>query len=144
MPNSCHEGCLDIPFYRPLHNLGFREAYLNGIFYGGNNIYEETRVCKMWVFRALSTKAMATEKTSEVEEEASSEGLPVSLYKRISRIGARKRSAVAELEGWINEGKKKPKKLELKRMVKQLRNYSRYEHALEVFSHAFCVFILRP
>lgn len=95
----------------------------------------------MWVFRALSTKALATEKTAEEEKEASSKGLPVSLYKRISRIGAQKRSAVAELEGWINEGKKQPKKLELKRMVKELRKYSRHEHALEVFFSCFLCFL---
>lgn len=91
----------------------------------------------MWVFRALSTKAVATEKTAEEKDEASSEGLPVSLYKRISSIGARKRSAVAELEGWINEYRKQPKKFELKRMVKELRKYSRHELALE----GFCRFL---
>lgn len=95
-------------------------------------MYERRRVCQMWVFRALSMKAVATEKTSE-EREAFSQDLPASLYKRISRIGARKRSAVAELEGWINEGKERPKKFELKRMVKELRKYSRHEHALEIF-----------
>lgn len=132
MPHSCHGGCLDILLYRPLYTIGSREAYLNGLFAGGNNMYERRRVCQMWVFRALSMKAVATEKTSE-EREAFSQDLPASLYKRISRIGARKRSAVAELEGWINEGKERPKKFELKRMVKELRKYSRHEHALEGF-----------
>lgn len=120
-----------------LHDsLGFREIYSNGIFYGGNNLHEETGVCKVGVFRAVSTDAMSSEKVlddeEEEEEEQYSQGSTVGLYKRISRLGDTKQSAVEVLEGWIREGRR-VKKAEIKRMVKELRKFYRYKHALEIF-----------
>lgn len=81
---------------------------------------------------------MATEKTAdeddeEEEKEDSSEGFPNNLYRRITTLGDPNRSAAAVLEGWIEEGKKHPKKRELKRIAKELRKYSRHQHALEIY-----------
>jgi pentatricopeptide repeat protein len=143
MPHSCHSGYLEIPLYVLLHSLGFQELYSIGSFSYRDNLYEERRVCKIGFFfyrgvckfRSISTEAMATEKIADEEEEKEdfSEGLPNSLYRRIKIFGDPKHSVVAALEGWIKEGKKHPKKREIKWMVKELRKYSRHQHALEIF-----------
>jgi len=78
----------------------------------------------MGIFRTVSTEAVATQKTSE--------SLPDNLYRRISRLGDPKRSAVEELERWITEGRE-VKKWVLKGIVRELRKYYRHKHALEVF-----------
>jgi len=143
MPHTCHGDYLEIPLYVLLHSLGFQELYSIGSFSCGNNLYEERRVYKIGFFRAISTEAMATEKIADEEKEEkedSSKGLPNSLYRRITILGDPKRSAVAALEGWIKEGKKHPKKREIKRMVKELRKYSRHQHALESLNWGFADF----
>lgn len=80
----------------------------------------------MGIFRAVSTEAVATQKTSD--------GLPDDLYRRISRLGDPKRSAVDELERWVMEGRE-VNKLVLIGIAKNLRKYFRHKHALEVLSH---------
>jgi len=89
----------------------------------------------MGVLRAVSMEAIATGKTADEDEEQadSSEGLPDNLYRRISMLGDPKYSAVAVLEGWIKEGKKRPKNRDLRRMAMELRKHSRHKHALEIF-----------
>lgn len=77
----------------------------------------------MGIFRAVSTEAVATQKTSD--------GLPDDLYRRISRIGDPKRSAVDELERWVMEGREVNKRV-LIGIAKNLRKYFRHKHALEV------------
>ncbi|CAN4117459.1 unnamed protein product [Withania somnifera] len=54
-----------------------------------------------------------------------------SLYRRISPIGDPNVSIVPILDQWIKEGKHVVKE-ELQRMIKELRDYKRYKHALEV------------
>jgi pentatricopeptide repeat protein len=54
-----------------------------------------------------------------------------SLYKRISELGDPNLSVFTVLQQWINEGRG-VKKSELQRIVKELRKYRRYKHALEV------------
>ncbi|XP_058082714.1 pentatricopeptide repeat-containing protein At2g20710, mitochondrial-like [Magnolia sinica] len=54
-----------------------------------------------------------------------------SLYHRISPLGDPTVSLVPVLEGWIKEGKT-VKRWELEGMIKQLRKYRRFKHALEV------------
>jgi len=129
--HSCFDGYLKIPLF---DSLGFREIYSNRMFSGGNSLHEASRGGKVGVFRAVSTEAVPSEKTGEEEEEEeqSSQGLPDGLYKRISRLGDTNRSAVEVLEGWIREGRG-VKKAEIKRMVKELRKFYRYKHALEIF-----------
>jgi len=129
VPHSFQGGYLDIPLYRPLHSLGFRDIYSNGIFFGLNNLYEESRACEIGFFRVLSTEAVVTKEAAE-EDEDPSKGLPDSLYRRISRAGYPKRSVVAELERWILEGREIEKD-DLKQIVKGLRKYNRPKEALE-------------
>lgn len=131
MPHSCHGGYLDIPLYRPLHNLGFQDIYSNGIFSRGNNLYEESRVCKIGFSRVLSTQAIATEKEAEEEDKITSKGFRDSLYKRISRLRDPKRTVV-ELESWIREGGE-ANRWRLRNIVKALRKYHQYMHALKIF-----------
>lgn len=131
MPHSCHGGYLDIPLYRPLHTLGFQDIYSNGIFSRGNNLYEESRVCKIGFSRVLSTQAIATEKEAEEEDKITSKGFPDSLYKRISRLRDPKRTVV-ELESWIREGGE-ANRWRLRNIVKALRKYHQYMHALKIF-----------
>ncbi|KAJ8624298.1 hypothetical protein MRB53_032828 [Persea americana] len=53
-----------------------------------------------------------------------------SLYSRISPIGDPTVSIVPVLDGWIEDGNTVEKK-ELQLLVKQLRRYKRYKHALQ-------------
>lgn len=86
---------------------------------------EDRKVCRITVFRAVSS------------ESSGCSGLPMfslvgdSLYKRISELGDPNLSVFTVLQHWINEGRG-TKKSELQRIVKQLRKYRRYKHALEV------------
>lgn len=54
-----------------------------------------------------------------------------SLYRRISPIGDPTVSIIPVLDGWIEDGNTVEKK-ELQVMIKQLRGYKRYKHALQV------------
>ncbi|OIS99235.1 PREDICTED: pentatricopeptide repeat-containing protein At2g20710, mitochondrial-like isoform X1 [Nicotiana attenuata] len=54
-----------------------------------------------------------------------------SLYRRISPLGDPNESIVPVLDQWINEGKHVVKE-DLQNMIKELRGYRRYKHALEV------------
>eukprot|EP01018_Ginkgo_biloba_P007817 Gb_14212 [translate_table: standard] len=128
--------CLDywkIPLFRGLHGLGLPVFSSTGKVCAGNHFYEEVRIRKTAVFRALSSQAFVNEKpiVEEVSKEPLSEPLPYNLYRRISRLGDPKHSAVTALEQWIREGRR-PKKWQLKRIVKELRKYNRYKHALEI------------
>lgn len=54
-----------------------------------------------------------------------------SLYRRISPLGDPNESIEPVLDQWINEGKHVVKE-DLQNMIKELRGYRRYKHALEV------------
>lgn len=67
------------------------------------------------------------------------EGWPDNLYNRVAVVGDPRRSVVPVLERWVQEGNP-VEKTYLQGMVKQMRVYRRYAHALEVlsnFQHTF-------
>ncbi|KAL6988672.1 hypothetical protein U1Q18_014428 [Sarracenia purpurea var. burkii] len=55
-----------------------------------------------------------------------------SLYRRISPMGNPTVSVVPVLDQWAEEGRT-VKKEQLQNIIKELRRYSRFKHALEVF-----------
>lgn len=66
------------------------------------------------------------------------------LYGRISRSGNAELSIIPVLEKWFEEGKD-VKQSELLRIIKQLRKYRRFKHALQVSCFSiFCVSIHLP
>eukprot|EP01018_Ginkgo_biloba_P007816 Gb_14211 [translate_table: standard] len=121
------------PFCRDLRDPGLREIYYNGKVFGGIYLCEGRRLCKRVFFRAASSQAFVTE--TPTYEEITEEPLPVprqyDLYRRLIWLGDSEGSAVAALEEWLM-GCRKAKKWELKRIIKDLRHYNRYEHALEI------------
>lgn len=54
-----------------------------------------------------------------------------SLYRRISQLGGPNVSVVPLLDQWVQEGRPVPKE-ELQRIIKELRVYKRFNHALEI------------
>ncbi|KAH7841326.1 hypothetical protein Vadar_028445 [Vaccinium darrowii] len=54
-----------------------------------------------------------------------------SLYRRISPLGSPTVSIVLVLDQWVVEGRS-IKKEQLQNIIKELRRYSRFKHALEV------------
>lgn len=64
-----------------------------------------------------------------------------SLYRRLSPVGDWSESMVPILNQWVQEGRDVNKPA-LQLIIKQLRRYKRYKHALEVFF--FCYFTICP
>eukprot|EP01018_Ginkgo_biloba_P028974 Gb_03508 [translate_table: standard] len=85
--------------------------------------------------RAFSSEVLVTDKISDgVESEAPSQGSGSGiddLQKRLFRLVFPTRRAVPVLQNWINEGREL-KKWELDRILRNLRKFHRYKHALEV------------
>eukprot|EP01018_Ginkgo_biloba_P007810 Gb_14577 [translate_table: standard] len=107
-----------------LHGPGRQRNLLNRKFSGADPFGENRSFCQTAVFKAVSSKASSVGNVSEAETE------PDTLYRRLSRLGNPRLSATSVLERWIQEGRK-VKKWELQRIIKQLRRYRRYKHALE-------------
>lgn len=63
------------------------------------------------------------------------------LGRRLLKLIFPKRSAVITLRKWAEEGKPL-RKYELNSVVRELRNYRRYKHALEVSSLLFLIYAL--
>lgn len=58
--------------------------------------------------------------------------VPESLYKRIAPIGDPSISVVPVLDQWVREGRD-IRKRELQNIIRELKTYKRFKHALEVF-----------
>lgn len=105
-----------------------------------------------WFRRALATQARHFSSSSaELVTPKFRSPVPISAtttYNKSSRgrdtLGRRllslifpKRSAVIAIRKWAEEGKT-IQKYQLNRVVRELRSYKRYKHALEVRFHLFC------
>lgn len=81
-------------------------------------------------FRSSIRSRLSTA-TAAAAVESRPPGWPDSLYTRVVLVSNPKVSVVPVLEKWINEGKQ-VSKADLQWMVKQMRNFRRYAHALQV------------
>ncbi|XP_039115353.1 pentatricopeptide repeat-containing protein At2g20710, mitochondrial [Dioscorea cayenensis subsp. rotundata] len=81
-------------------------------------------------FRSSIRSRLSTA-TAAAAVESRPPGWPDSLYTRVVLVSNPKVSVVPVLEKWINEGKQ-VSKADLQWMVKQMRNFRRYAHALQI------------
>ncbi|KAJ4976950.1 hypothetical protein NE237_002056 [Protea cynaroides] len=94
-----------------------------------NNVY--SRLYKLYTQPGYCRIIRILFYSSEATNPSTSGSSGGSLYKRISPVGDPNASIVPVLNQWIEEGSTVSKK-QLQAMVKQLKEYRRFKHALEV------------
>ncbi|KAJ6794907.1 pentatricopeptide repeat-containing protein, mitochondrial [Iris pallida] len=82
---------------------------------------------------ALQSRHLSAETSASASRKrAGGSGERDTLGKRLLSLVYPKRSAVIVLRKWAEEGKGAPQKYQLNRVVRELRKYRRYKHALEI------------
>eukprot|EP01018_Ginkgo_biloba_P028975 Gb_03507 [translate_table: standard] len=113
-------------YFRQIPVVFERNLYMSG---------GESRTGVSLFSKAFSSETLVADKVNDEDEPDAQSQAPNSgndnLQKRLFRLVFPKRSAVPVLQKWVNEGREL-KKWELDRILRNLRKYHRYKHALEI------------
>ncbi|KAH7513116.1 hypothetical protein FEM48_Zijuj12G0162500 [Ziziphus jujuba var. spinosa] len=94
------------------------------------NFYNHFRSKNMFISPLFYSTTTTTTKTESTRNSRNQKGSLDALYRKISPIGDPKVSIVPVLDKWIHDGRAVDKR-RLLDIIKELRHYRRYKHALE-------------
>ncbi|XP_015899696.3 pentatricopeptide repeat-containing protein At2g20710, mitochondrial [Ziziphus jujuba] len=95
------------------------------------NFYNHFRSKNMFISPLFYSTTTTTTKTESTRNSRNQKGSLDALYRKISPIGDHKVSIVPVLDKWIHDGRAVDKR-RLLGIIKELRHYRRYKHALEL------------